>query len=45
MAGMNNLLRGHDKVERKLNDKPSVVCIQYSSYCNGRQDSEQGMIM
>jgi hypothetical protein len=29
IAGMNNLLRSRDKLERKLNDKPLVVCIQY----------------
>ena len=29
IAGTNNLLRSRGKLERKLNDKPSVVCIQY----------------
>jgi hypothetical protein len=29
IAGMNSLLKSRDKLERKLNDKRSVVCIQY----------------
>lgn len=35
---MNNLLKSRDKLESKLSDKPSVVCIPIlSSYCNGQQ--------
>ena len=41
---MSNLLRGRDKLERKLNDKPSVVCIQYYRRIATGNGSEQVVI-